>query len=104
MDLGLADRPENSRIKAIAAVVASDEIHPIGDYNLLQVTPVTTRHRALCISDFLTGRRGHDDIACATVSPDTATILFTYCAAPEKINPQRGLAARQIVTMSPRVG
>jgi hypothetical protein len=65
MDLGLADWPENSRIKAIAAVVASDEIHPIGDYNLFQVTPVTTRHRRLRISDFLTGRRGHEDIACA---------------------------------------
>src|SRR5215471_13868850 len=47
MELRFADWAKNSRIKAITAIVAGDEIHPIGDYDLFQVTPVTTRHRRL---------------------------------------------------------
>src|SRR5215472_16675901 len=31
-------------------------------------------------------------------------ILFTYCVSPEKTNPHRGFADKQMVTMSPRVG
>jgi len=65
MELRFADWAENSRIKTITPVVAGDEIHPIGDYDLFQVTPVTTRHRRLCISDFLTLRRRHENIARA---------------------------------------
>src|SRR6267154_5686420 len=38
------------------------------------------------------------------MSPDTATILLTYCLSSEKISPQKGLAEMQSVTMSPRVG
>ena len=65
MDLRLADWTENSRIKTIAAIVAGDEIHAVGDYNLFQPTPLATCHRRLCVCEFLTGGRGHDDIACA---------------------------------------
>src|SRR5215831_1236697 len=63
MDLRFTDWAENSRIQAIATIVAGDEIHPIGDYNLLKVTPITTRHRRLSIFDSITGSRGHENIA-----------------------------------------
>ena len=65
MDLRLADWTEYSRIKTIAAIVAGDEIHAIGDYNLFQLSPLATCHRRLCVHEFLTAHRGHENIARA---------------------------------------
>ena len=63
MDLRFADWAENSRIKTIATIITGDKIHPIGQYNLFKVTPVMTRHRRLCIFDFLTSPGGHKNVA-----------------------------------------
>src|SRR5262245_24357623 len=65
VDLRFADGAENARIEAVSAIVAGDEIHPLGQENLLELAAVAARHRRRCIVESLTGAGGHEHIAAA---------------------------------------